>query len=76
VIIESGYWGYSDLSGNTTALIVIRQGGLYIPSTAEVARIPVEDVDKTCTASPTSVAFQGYGERTSLAGYSVTVAKP
>ena len=73
VSAKAGYLVYSDLGGSNVTLILVRQGGQSIPSHADVATVRVQDVSKSCTASLTSVAFQGYGVRTSFVGYSVSV---
>jgi len=76
VNVTAGYLAYFDIGGSSATLIVIRQEGEFIPTRADVARVYVEDVSKPCSANLTSVSFQGYGLRTSLAGYSVSVLKP
>jgi len=73
VTAAAGYVVYSDVGGSPVAVIVIRKGGQSIPSHADLATIRVADVNEMCTATPTSVAFQGYAVRTSLAGYSASV---
>jgi hypothetical protein len=69
----AGYTIYSVVEGSTVKLIVVRAANQSLPSQSVVATLKVSDVDQPCTADVDAVAIQGYGLRTSLAGYAASV---